>query len=80
MIVSNIGPKPVSKVKRQPKAKASPAAKSTAPQISASQHTVQSSTQDSIRERAFHIYQSHGSKPGNDMQDWFHAEHQLLAR
>jgi hypothetical protein len=61
----------VSKVQK-PKAKTSPARKSAAPQISASQ--------DTIRERAFQIYQSRGSQPGFDMQDWFHAELQVLER
>jgi Protein of unknown function (DUF2934) len=67
MIVS----KPVSKVTKSSKVKASPAAKSVAPPLSASQ--------DTIRERAFHIYQSRGNQPGNDVHDWLHAEHQLLA-
>jgi hypothetical protein len=67
-----IAPKTASKVQKSPKAKASPAAKSAVPELPASQ--------DSIRQRAFHLYQSRGSQPGNDMQDWFHAEHQLLAR
>ena len=62
----------VSKVKKQPKVKTSPASKSAAPEISASH--------DSIRERAFQIYQNRGGKPGHDMQDWFHAEQELLAR
>ncbi|HVC45885.1 MAG TPA: DUF2934 domain-containing protein [Terracidiphilus sp.] len=62
----------VSKVQRQSKVKTSPASKSTAPEISASQ--------DRIRERAFHIYESRGSEPGNDMQDWLRAERQILAR
>ena len=62
----------ISKVKKQPKTKTSPASKSAAPEISASQ--------DSIRERAFQIYESRGSQPGLDMQDWFHAEHQVLTR
>ena len=60
----------VSKVKKQPKVKTSPASKSAAPEISASH--------DSIRERAFQIYQNRGGKPGHDMQDWFHAEHQVM--
>jgi len=62
----------VSKVQKQTKAKTSPASKSAAPEISASQ--------DSIRERAFQIYESRGSEPGLDMQDWLHAEHQVLER
>jgi hypothetical protein len=62
----------VSKVQKQSKSKTSPASKSAAPEISASQN--------SIRERAFQIYESRGSVPGFDMQDWLHAEHQVLAR
>ena len=61
-----------SKVQKQSKSKTSPASKSAAPEISASQN--------SIRERAFQIYESRGSVPGFDMQDWLHAEHQVLAR
>jgi hypothetical protein len=37
-------------------------------------------SQDAIRERAFEVYQSRGSKPGLDIQDWLHAEHQILER
>jgi hypothetical protein len=70
--VSKIASQPVSKVTKSSKAKTSPASKSAAPQLSASR--------ESIRERAFHIYQSRGSQPGNDVHDWLHAEHQLLAR
>jgi hypothetical protein len=43
----------------------------SAPQVHASQ--------DRIRERAFEIFEKRGSKPGHDMQDWFHAERQILA-
>jgi hypothetical protein len=62
----------VSKVQKQSRVKTSPASKSAAPEISASQ--------DSIRERAFNIYESRGSEPGNDLQDWLHAERQILER
>jgi hypothetical protein len=62
----------VSKVQKQQKVKTSPASKSAAPEISASQ--------DRIRERAFQIYESRGSEPGHDTQDWLHAEIQLLER
>jgi cell fate regulator YaaT (PSP1 superfamily) len=61
-----------SAVQKQPKAKTSPAAESAAPKISASH--------DRIRERAFEIYESRGSEHGLDMQDWLHAEHQVLER
>ncbi len=59
----------VSKVQKQPKVKTSPASKSAAPEISA--------THDRIRERAFQIYESRGSEPGYDMQDWLRAELQI---
>lgn len=62
----------VSKVQKQPKVKTSPASKSAAPEISASH--------DSIRERAFQIYESRGSKPGHDTQDWLRAEIQIAER
>ncbi len=39
-----------------------------------------STSQDRIRERAFEIYERRGSKPGHDLQDWFRAERQILAR
>ncbi|MDR3771773.1 MAG: DUF2934 domain-containing protein [Terracidiphilus sp.] len=62
----------VSKVQKQAKAKSSPANKSAAPEISASH--------DSIRERAFQIYENRGSEPGHDTQDWLRAEIQLAGR
>ena len=65
----------VSKIQKQPKQNkvvvaAGKASAATLPQVFASQ--------DQIRERAFEIYQKRGSKPGNDMQDWLHAERQIL--
>jgi Protein of unknown function (DUF2934) len=60
------------KVKKQAKAKTSPASKPAAQELRASL--------DTIRERAFHIYKNRGSVHGNDVQDWLHAEHQVLAR
>jgi hypothetical protein len=65
MIVSNI----VSKIQKQSKVKTSPVSKSAAPELYASQ--------DSIRERAFQIYESRGSQPGHDTQDWLYAERQI---
>ena len=59
----------VSKVQKQPRIKTSPASKSAAPELSA--------TNDRIRERAFQIYESRGGAPGHDIQDWLHAEHLL---
>lgn len=68
----------VTKVQKQPKlnkgvaSQASPAVAATVPQARASQNQ--------IRERAFQIYESSGSKPGHDIQDWLRAERQILAR
>lgn len=68
----------VTKVKKQPKqskvidARPSAATETTTLGIGVSQ--------DAIRERAFEVYQSRGSKPGLDIQDWLHAEHQILER
>lgn len=64
----------VSKAPKQTKVKTSPASKSAAPELCASQDCIQ----DSIRERAFHIYESRGSEPGNEIEDWLRAELQLL--
>jgi len=64
----------VCKVQKQPKVKISPASKSEAPELCASQDSIQAN----IRERAFHLYESRGCEPGHDMQDWFRAELQLL--
>jgi hypothetical protein len=68
----------ITKVKKQPKqnrvtvVKPSAATETTTLGIGVSQ--------DAIRERAFEVYQSRGSKPGLDIQDWLHAEHQILER
>jgi hypothetical protein len=66
MIVSNIA----SKAQKQSKVKTSPASKPAAPELRASQ--------DKIRERAFQLYEGRGSEHGNDAQDWFRAELQIL--
>jgi ABC-type tungstate transport system permease subunit len=39
-----------------------------------------SAAQERIKERAFAIFEKRGSKHGHDLQDWFHAESQILAR
>ncbi len=62
----------VSKVQKQPKVKTSPASKSAAPELSV--------THESIRERAYQLYESRGSKPGHDTQDWLRAELQITER
>jgi hypothetical protein len=74
----------VSKVQKQPKVnkvvvvppQASPA---KSPIIAASAPRVQAS-QRRIKDRAFEIFEKRGSQHGHDLQDWFHAEHQVLAQ
>jgi DUF2934 family protein len=36
--------------------------------------------QHRISERAFEIFEKRGSQHGHDLQDWFRAERQILAR
>ena len=72
----------VSRVQKQPKvnevvviAPQNPSSKlaaASAPRVHASP--------DQIRERAFEIFEKRGSQPGHDLQDWFHAERQILAQ
>jgi hypothetical protein len=66
----------VSRIPKQPKLK-----KVKAPQPSASVETSSlgiRTSQDAIRERAFHLYESRGSLPHNDIHDWLQAEIQIL--
>jgi hypothetical protein len=35
---------------------------------------------DRIRERAYELYESRGRKPGQDEEDWLHAEREILDR
>ncbi len=77
----------VSKVQKQPKlnkvvvvapqASAATSAKSAA--LAASAPRAQAS-QRRIRDRAFEIFEKRGSQHGHDLQDWFSAERQVLAR
>ncbi len=69
MIVSKIRMHP--KLNRVAASKSSPTIAATVPQLRASQNQ--------IRERAFEIFESRGSKPGYDVQDWLRAERQILA-
>ena len=69
-LVSKVQEKP--KLNKVPAARTSPARKSAAPEVCV--------TRDSIRDRAFQIYQSRGGQHGHDMQDWFRAELQIAER
>ena len=35
-------------------------------------------SQDAIRKRAYELYESRGGEPGQDEQDWFRAEQEIL--
>jgi hypothetical protein len=37
-------------------------------------------SQDKIRTRAYELYEGRGREPGQDEQDWFHAEREILNR
>jgi hypothetical protein len=37
-------------------------------------------SQDTIRGRAYELYESRGREPGQDEQDWLRAEQELLKR
>jgi len=37
-------------------------------------------SQDQIRERAYELYEGRGRGPGQDEQDWFRAEREVLNR
>jgi len=38
------------------------------------------SSQDRTRERAYELYESRGRGPGQEEQDWFRAEQEILKR
>jgi hypothetical protein len=38
------------------------------------------SSDGKIRERAYELYESRGCEPGQDEQDWFRAEQEILNR
>jgi len=42
--------------------------------------TVPSQETAKIRERAYELYEGRGPKPGQDEQDWFRAEREILRR
>ena len=36
--------------------------------------------QDEIRRRAYELYQERGCEPGHEVEDWFEAERQVMAK
>src|SRR5262249_53615302 len=43
-------------------------------------HGQASDVQDEIRRRAYELYQERGCEPGHEVEDWFEAERQVMAR
>jgi Protein of unknown function (DUF2934) len=39
-----------------------------------------SPSQDSIRDRAYELYEQRGREDGREQQDWFKAEHEMRAQ
>lgn len=35
--------------------------------------------EDNIRRRAYELYEQRGRQDGQDLQDWFQAEHEILS-
>jgi len=66
-----------SKAQKQPKAKIAVGPKSSTGKV-AVMDTVAS--QDTIRVRAYELYQNRGGEPGRDEQDWLCAEQEILHR
>jgi hypothetical protein len=64
------------KAQKQPKANAVVAPKSSPDTLAMRPNAVPS--QDQVRERAYELYESRGREPGQDEQDWFRAERELL--
>ena len=61
---------------QQPKTVVGP--RSSTGRVATMQATVPS--QAKIRERAYELYESRGREPGQDEQDWFRAEQEILKR
>jgi Protein of unknown function (DUF2934) len=65
-------------VQKQPQPKTVVGPKSSIGRVATMQATVPS--QAKIRERAYELYESRGREPGQDEQDWFRAEQEILKR
>ena len=64
------------KTQKQPQPKIVVDPKSSPSKVARMPDTVPS--QDRIRERAYELYEGRGREPGQDEQDWFHAEREIL--
>jgi len=64
-----------------PKTQKQPQPKIVSPKSSPSNVAMIADTvpsQDRIRERAYELYEGRGREPGQDEQDWFRAEREIL--
>ena len=43
-------------------------------------HSNAAELHDEIRRRAYELYQERGCEPGHEVEDWFEAERQVMAR
>ncbi len=66
------------KTQKQPQPKIVVGPKSSPAKVAMMPDTVP--TRDRIRERAYELYEGRGREPGQDEQDWFHAEREILNR
>lgn len=64
------------KTQKQPQPKIVVAPKSSPSKGARMPDTVPS--HDRIRARAYELYEGRGREPGQDEQDWFHAEREIL--
>ena len=66
------------KVNKQPQAKTVVSSESSPGNATAKRDSVPS--QDMVSARAYELYENRGREPGQDAQDWFRAERELLNR
>ena len=66
------------KTQKQPQPKIVVSPKSSPGKVAMMPDTVPSP--DRIRERAYELYEGRGREPGQDEQDWFRAEREVLNR
>jgi len=65
------------KTQKQPQVNNAVASKGSPAQVVMMANTP---SQDTIRARAYELYESRGREPGQDEQDWFRAEQEIVER
>jgi hypothetical protein len=68
----------ISKTRKQSNVNKVAASKSAPAKVAVKSHA--GASQEVVRARAYELYESRGNENGQDKQDWFHAEQELLAR